>query len=121
MSRRSRATRGRCCRMCTSMSMLTNSTLSPSRSIEPLLPRGPADAVGPLIEQQGQISPAMNPLGEEVAHDGLRRRPDYVRLFQFLAAGDGHHRQLRRKTFHVLGFLAQEALRDEQREIDVLA
>ena len=80
----------------------------------------PADHVGPLIEQHRQIAPAMNPLGEEVAHDGLRRRPDHVRLFQLLAAGDGHHRQFRREAFHVLGLFAQETLRNEQREIDVL-
>ena len=46
--------------------------------------------------------------------------PDDVRLFQFLAAGDGHHRQFGREAFHVLGFLVQEALRDEQREVAVL-
>src|ERR1039458_4286683 len=80
----------------------------------------PADHVGPLIEQHGQVAPAVNPLGEEVPHNGLRRRPDDVRLFQFLAACDGDYGQFRGKAFHVLGFLAQETLRDEQREIHVL-
>ena len=80
----------------------------------------PADHVGPLVQQHRQIAPALNPLGEEVADDGLRRRPDHVRLFEFLAAGDGDHRQFRREAFDVLGFLLQEALRDQQREIDVL-
>ena len=80
----------------------------------------PAHHVGPLVDQQRQIAPALNPLGEEVADDGLRRRPDDVRLFQFLAAGDGHHRQFRREAFHVLGFLLQKALRNQQRKIDVL-
>ena len=55
-----------------------------------------------------------------MADDGFRSRPDDVRLFQFLAAGDGHHRQFGREAFHVLGFLAQKALRDQQREINVL-
>ena len=80
----------------------------------------PADDVGPLVDQQRQIAPALNPLGEEVADDGLRSRTDHVRLFEFLAAGDGDHRQLRREAFHVLGFFLQEALRNQQREVDVL-
>ena len=80
----------------------------------------PANHVGPLVHQHGQVAPALDPLGEEVADDGLRRRTDDVRLFQFLAAGDGHHGQLRREAFDVLGFLVQKALRDQQREIHVL-
>ncbi len=80
----------------------------------------PANDVGPLVDQHRQVAPALDPLGEEVADDGLRRRADDVRLFQLLAAGDGDHRQLGREAFHVLGFLLQEALRDQQREIHVL-
>ena len=80
----------------------------------------PANDVGPLIHQHGQIAPALDPLGEEVADDGLRGRPDDVRLFQLLAAGQGHHRQLGREAFHVLGLLVQKALRDQQREVHIL-
>ena len=80
----------------------------------------PADDVGPLVHQHRQVAPALDPLGEEVADDGLRRRTDDVGLFELLAAGDGDHRQLRREAFHVLGFLLQKALRDQQREINVL-
>ncbi len=80
----------------------------------------PAHHVGPLVEQHGQVAPALDPLAEEVADDGLRGRTDDVRLLQLLAAGDGDHRQLRREAFHVLGFLLQKALRDQQRKIDVL-
>ena len=80
----------------------------------------PANDVGPLVDQHRQVAPALDPLGEEVADDGLRRRPDHVRLFQLLAAGDRHHRQLGREAFDVLGFLVQKTLRDEQRKIDVL-
>ena len=46
--------------------------------------------------------------------------PDHVRLFQLLAAGDGDHRQFGREAFHVLGFFLQKALRNQQREVDVL-
>ena len=80
----------------------------------------PADDVGPLVHQHGQIAPALNPLGEEVADDGFRRGPDDVGLFERLAAGDGDHGQLRREAFHVLGFFLQETLRNQQREVHVL-
>ena len=62
----------------------------------------------------------MNPLTEEVANDGLRRRPDYIRLFEFLAARDGHHRQFRGEALHVFGLLLQEALRDQERKVAIL-
>ncbi len=62
---------------------------------------------------------ALDPLGEEVPDDRLRGRPDHVRLFEFLAAGDRDYRQFRRKALDVLGFLGQEALRDQQREVRV--
>ena len=80
----------------------------------------PADDVGPLVDQHRQIAIALNPLREEVADDGFRSRADDVGLFQLLAARDGDHGQLGRKAFHVLGFLLQKALRDQQRKIDVL-
>ena len=80
----------------------------------------PADDVGPLVHQHRQVAIALDPLREEVADDGFRRRADDVRLFEFLAARDGDHRELGREAFHVLGFLLQKALRDQQREIDVL-
>ena len=83
-------------------------------------PQLPANDVGPLIDQHGKIPPALNPLGEEMPDDGLRGRPDHVGLFELLAAGNRDHRQLGRKSFHVLGFLLQETLRDQQREIHVL-
>ena len=80
----------------------------------------PADDVRPLVHQHRQVAPALNPLREEMADDGFRRRPDDVRLFELFAARDGHHRQLRRETLDVLRFLLQKALRDEQRKIHVL-
>ncbi len=80
----------------------------------------PAHHVGPLVDQQRQVAPALNPAREEMADDGLRGGPDDVRLFQFLAAGDGHHGQFGRETLHVLGLFAQEALRNQQREIGIL-
>ena len=55
-----------------------------------------------------------------MADDSLRSRTDDVRLFQFLAAGDSNHRQLRRESIHVFRFFLQETLRDEQRQVYVL-
>ena len=80
----------------------------------------PANDVGPLVHQHRQIAPALDPLGEEVADDRLRRRPNDIRLFQLLAAGQRYYRQFGREAFDVLGFLMQKALRDQQREIHVL-
>ncbi len=80
----------------------------------------PADDVGPLVEEHGQVAIALDPLREEVADDGFRRRADDVGLFQLLAARDGDDGELGRETFDVFGFLLQKALRDQQREIDVL-
>jgi len=55
-----------------------------------------------------------------VADDGFRSGPDDVRFFQLFAAGDCHHRQFGRESFDVFGFLLEEALRNQEREIDVL-
>jgi predicted transcriptional regulator len=55
-----------------------------------------------------------------VADDRLRGGPDDVRLFELFAACDGDDRQLRRESLDVLGLLAQEALRDQQRKVGVL-
>ncbi len=80
----------------------------------------PSHDVGPLVQQHRQIAPALDPLAEEVADDGLRGRTDDVRLLQLLSAGDGDYRQLRREALHVLGFFVQKTLRDEQRKVNVL-
>jgi len=73
-----------------------------------------------LVEQQRQIAITLNPLRKKVSDDGFRSRPDDVRLFQLFAAGDGDDRQLGREALHVLRFFFQEALRDQQRQINVL-
>jgi hypothetical protein len=55
-----------------------------------------------------------------MADDGLRGRPYDVGFLQLLSAGDGDHGQFRGKTFHMLSLPVHEALRDQQREINVL-
>jgi hypothetical protein len=92
----------------------------------------PADHVGPLVEQQRQVAPRLDPAAHRVADDRLRGRADDQRLLELrigigdqaaLAVGDqavvGDHRHLLGEAFDV-GRLADEvAERDEQREIGV--
>ena len=55
-----------------------------------------------------------------MANDGLGGGPDDVGLFEFLAAGDGDYGQFGGEAFHMLGLLLQKALRNQEREVDVL-
>ncbi|OQB54976.1 MAG: hypothetical protein BWX98_02177 [Candidatus Aminicenantes bacterium ADurb.Bin147] len=79
----------------------------------------PADDVGPLVVKDGQIPPRFNPLRIHRADDGLGRRPDGQPLLQLFLAADRDPGDFRSESFDVLGFLLEEALRDEQREIGV--
>ena len=79
----------------------------------------PAHDVGPLVDQQRQVAIGADPLAVHVPDDGLRGRANDQRLVQLLAAAVRHDRQLRREALDVLGFLLQEAERDEQREVGV--
>ena len=83
-------------------------------------PQLPAHDVGPLVDEERQVPIGADPLGEEVADDGLRGGPHHVGLLQLLAPRVGHHRELGREPLHVLGLLLEEAHRDEQREVGVL-
>jgi hypothetical protein len=60
---------------------------------------------GPLVYQHWQIAPALDPFGEEVADDRLRRRPNHIGLVQLLAAGQRYYCQFRRKAFDVFRLL----------------
>jgi hypothetical protein len=65
----------------------------------------PSNDVGPLVYQHWQIAPALDPFGEEVADDRLRRRPNHIGLVQLLAAGQRYYCQFRRKAFDVFRLL----------------
>ena len=67
-----------------------------------------------------KIPIALYPFRKEMTDDGFRGRTNDVGLFQLLAARDGDHRKFGREAFYVLGFFLQKALRDEQREVDIL-
>ena len=62
----------------------------------------PADHVGPLVEQQGQVAVAVDPLGHELADDRLAGGADDDRLVELLAAGVGDHGQLGAEALDVL-------------------
>src|SRR5256886_6751313 len=96
----------------------------------------PAHDVAPLVQEQRQIAVALNPLGEHRVDDRLGRGPYDEQLLEH-RRGVGHHRlsaslpgRLETRVRHqrdflgepldVLGFLGEEAHRDEQREVGVL-
>ena len=90
----------------------------------------PAADVGPLIDQERQVAVALHPVGEGVADDRLRRRPDDQRLLDLALRLEAalrvrleprvrDDRALHREAFDVVGFLREEALRDEEREVGV--
>ena len=60
-----------------------------------------------------------DPIREHMVDDRLGGGTDDQRLFEFLAAAVRNYRKLGREPLDVLGFLLDEALRDEQREVCV--
>ena len=83
-------------------------------------PQLPAHDVGPLVQQQRQVAVALDPLGHELADDGLAGGPDDDRLLELLAPGEGDHRQLGAEALDVLGLPLEVGLGDEEREVGVL-
>ena len=92
----------------------------------------PADDVGPLVDQDRQVAIRLHPLGVHRADDRLAGRPDDQRLFELARPGRSlpsgarlqpmmrDDRAFLGEALDVLGFLLQEAERDEQREVGVL-
>ena len=79
----------------------------------------PADDVRPLVDQDRQVAPRLDPLGVHRADDRFRCRTDDELLLELLAARMRHVGHLRRESFDVLGFFVEQAFRNEQREIGV--
>ena len=90
------------------------------RAEEQTGPHLPADHVGPLVDEQGQVAVALDPLREEVVDHGLAGRPDHDRLLEQLAAPVGHHGQLGAEPLHVGRLEPEERFGDEQREVGAL-
>ena len=80
----------------------------------------PAHHVRPLIDQDRQVAIGADPLGVHGVDNRLRGGADDERLLQLLAATVRDHGEFGSEPRHVLGFLMQERLGDEQREIGVL-
>ena len=79
----------------------------------------PTHDIGPLIDQQRQITVGLNPIAVGIPDDCLRSGTDDVRLFQFLATSVGDHGQFGGEALHVLRFLFEETLGDQHREVGV--
>ena len=76
-------------------------------------PELPADHVAPLVEQQGQVAPRLQPSPDGGPDDRLGRRPDRVGLLQLAAAGVGDDRHLRREALHVVGLPLEQFVGDQ--------
>ena len=72
----------------------------------------PAHDVRPLVEQDRQIAPRLDPLGVHRADDRFGCRADDQLLLELLAAAVRHIRHLRREALDVLGFLASAGSRE---------
>ena len=79
----------------------------------------PADDVGPLVDEDGQVAPRLDPLRVHRADDGFGRRPDDQPLLELLVAAVRDPRHLRREALDVLRLLHQQAFGNEQREVRV--
>jgi hypothetical protein len=80
----------------------------------------PAQHVGPLVDQDRQITVRLQPLGVHRSDDHFRGRPDREALGEFLSAAFGHPSDFRRETLDVLGFTHEQRFGDQQREVGVL-
>mmetsp|Transcript_4280 Transcript_4280/g.7071 ORF Transcript_4280/g.7071 Transcript_4280/m.7071 type:complete len:307 (+) Transcript_4280:1014-1934(+) len=80
----------------------------------------PAMHIAPLVHAHGQVTVALDPLGQHVVDDGLAGGAHHQRLFQVLATPLGHQRQLGRKAFHVVCLFSKERIGDQLREVGVL-
>ena len=79
----------------------------------------PPDDVAPLVELEGQVPVAPDPLGEGRVHDGLRGRPDGDGDLEVRGAGLGDPGDLWGEAFDVALLGAQGLLADEHREVGV--
>ena len=90
----------------------------------------PADDIGPLIDENGEIAIALHPLRVARADDGFGSRPNDQRFSQwtgrhhfpfgvYLQAGVRHHRAFLGEALHVRRFLLEITQRNEERKIRV--
>ena len=91
----------------------------------------PADDVGPLVDEQGQVAVGLDPFGEHGPDDGFGGGADDEGFFEFTGGDEfafgvdfqavvGDDGAFFGETFDVLGFFFEKAYGDEQGEIGVL-
>ena len=88
----------------------------PQEQPRPFLP--PHD-VRPLVDQDRQIPPGLDPLAVHMSDHRLGRRTDDQRLFEFLAARVRHDGAFGSEPLDVLRLLFEEGVRDQEREVGV--
>ncbi len=79
----------------------------------------PTDDIGPLVDEDGQVAMALDPLAIHVPDDGLAGGAKDEWLFELLAAGMRDDGQLGGKSLDMLGLFFHEALGDEHGEVGV--
>ncbi|MPM05252.1 hypothetical protein SDC9_51540 [bioreactor metagenome] len=79
----------------------------------------PAHDVRPLVDEDGKVSPGLDPFAVHVTDDRLRRGADHQGLLEDFSAGMGNHGALGSKSFHVLRFLFKEGVGNEEGKIGV--
>ena len=79
----------------------------------------PPDDVGPLVDQDGEIAPRLDPFRVERADDDLGRRTHDQRFGQLLVAAASHPRDLRSEPLDVFLLLHQQTRGDEEREVRI--
>jgi hypothetical protein len=80
----------------------------------------PAHDVVPQVHQQGQVAVRLDPVLYDLGDERLRRGADGQPLGELLAAGMSDPCDLWVEALDVLGFLLEQRLGHEEREIDVL-
>ena len=99
-----------------SVSLLPKELRSPEKKSGSLFP---THHVSPLVDQNRQISIAIDPLRIHVANHCFGSWTDDQWLFQFFTSPNGHHRTLWAESLNMLSFSVQELLRNQQREVGI--
>ena len=75
--------------------------------------------VAPLVDQDGQIAPGLNPFAVHVSDDRLGGRAHGEGFLQLLPPRMGDHGALGREALDMLRLPLQKGVRDEEREIGI--
>jgi hypothetical protein len=79
----------------------------------------PADHVRPLVDEDRQVAPRLDPFGVHRTDDGFGGGPHHEPLFERFGTTLRHPSHLRSEAFHVLRFFHQQAFGNEQRKVGI--